>query len=776
MLNSITNNVYIKEVLIRISKKPLLLPAICSITASFACFYGSKLIAVPLVLVIVLIGLLVVSFMNKEMEISVKVVLLSTLVFVIYCYLHVQLVMLREERINLVTDSRQNITATVVSNHYYLDGSVRTSLYSNEFGLFYLYNNEDVSELGQTYQFTATIKPVNKPSNPGQFNYAEYLRQSGVFFQLDCLSDYVVIERSNACEKYISKISKQLFAWRLSILDTILLSTDEANAVLLASICLGDKSLVEDNVIQSFSKSNTSHILAVSGTHFSAYLCIISCILSTVFSNKKAFRIICLGFCILVGFLTGWTESVSRAMIMCTCSLFMRDSISGMSLSAIIMELTNPMSCLKIGFQMTYLACGSIKLYSYKLEEYSYKSQSVKKLANAFGVMLLAQIGLMPFWISTNFRIGVTQVLGCVIASVLSGVVCSLFVPSLLLMPLRVVLGEFLFAPSSMFSRLLYIVVDFASKQDAINACGFEPFFVFSLFAFCIIVLLPSCYLRHFLVKPVSVLLCLGIGFQVLSLFLVPKALIVFVDVGQGDCCLLLSGNESALIDTGTIDATKDSLIPVLDYYGVEKIDYCFVSHWDIDHSGGVSTLIEEGYTDYVYTNQYDEALEEVEDESIKLMTAGDSKVVGDDISVLAIGDNNDFENSNDNSLVLSVTCFDTSILFTGDISSEVELSLVNNESLMDYDILKVAHHGSRFSTCQSFLDATLPEFAVISVGENNNYGHPTPEVINRLSDNQIDTLCTSQTGAIIVTITKDDYEIRSFREETVRWPAQQIF
>jgi competence protein ComEC len=95
------------------------------------------------------------------------------------------------------------------------------------------------------------------------------------------------------------------------------------------------------------------------------------------------------------------------------------------------------------------------------------------------------------------------------------------------------------------------------------------------------------------------------------------------------------------------------------------------------------------------------------------------------------------------------LTYGESSFLFTGDASSKVELELIRSASDLDVDVLKVGHHGSRFSTSEEFLQATTPDIAVISVGVRNSYGHPTQDVLQRLQNFGITTLRTDQLGDV---------------------------
>ena len=143
-------------------------------------------------------------------------------------------------------------------------------------------------------------------------------------------------------------------------------------------------------------------------------------------------------------------------------------------------------------------------------------------------------------------------------------------------------------------------------------------------------------------------------------------------------------------------------------------------------------------------------------------MKAGDKLVMGN-VAVSCIAPDVLGEDTNENSLVLLLEAGGTRMLFTGDIDQEIENKLASEGLLCDIDLLKVAHHGSRYSTGDEFLRLTKPEAAVISVGRYNKYGHPAPRVLESLKDAGAAVYKTSTGGMITVTIERQAYYIREF-------------
>ncbi len=242
------------------------------------------------------------------------------------------------------------------------------------------------------------------------------------------------------------------------------------------------------------------------------------------------------------------------------------------------------------------------------------------------------------------------------------------------------------------------------------------------------------------------------------------STLVSFIDIGQGDSILITTADSrTILIDAGP-PLAAGALVSYLHNRMVTVIDALFVTHPDSDHLGGAADVIRDFTVLSVYhpgvaknTSSYRSFIQAAQDEGCPVQTAADIHA-GDllelttsaTIEVLSIDPT--ASDVNDASIVLEMRTLTKSFLFTGDISSEVESRLMADHSFdLDVDVLKVAHHGSRYSTSNAFLEAVSPEIAVICVGENS-YGHPTNETLSRLFDHDATVLLTDQMGTIDIT------------------------
>ena len=251
--------------------------------------------------------------------------------------------------------------------------------------------------------------------------------------------------------------------------------------------------------------------------------------------------------------------------------------------------------------------------------------------------------------------------------------------------------------------------------------------------------------------------------------FLLPsaegKCEVHFIDVGQGDAEFLRTESGCILIDAGTTDSRHD-LVAYLEKY-TEKIDYMILTHPHEDHIGGASEVIESLEVvnlimpDAVSSSAaFSRLLDSVEKKGVDAHIAapGDTYSVGDlQIEILSPLEES-YENTNDYSAVVHARFGGVTFLFTGDAEAAVEKALLEEypSSKLRSDVLKVGHHGSKTSSTEAFLNAVHPEIAVIEVGADNSYGHPSQKVFDRLDALGSRVYRTDISGNIVLTTDGD--------------------
>lgn len=223
-----------------------------------------------------------------------------------------------------------------------------------------------------------------------------------------------------------------------------------------------------------------------------------------------------------------------------------------------------------------------------------------------------------------------------------------------------------------------------------------------------------------------------------------PYQKVTFLNVYQGDCIIIQDSfsDDVMLIDTGGLlnyDIASKKIIPYLQYNGIKNIDIVVITHDDFDHNGALNQLVSLIDVEQIIT---DNNFESIDFGKIQL------------ININSFYD--ETSDKNDTSIVLYGNIGGYDFLFAADISSKIEKKIINKYETLNVDILKVAHHGSKSSTCNEFILHTSPEYGIISVGENNYYGHPNENVIETLTNNNVIVYRTDQDGTIRFIIKND--------------------
>lgn len=239
----------------------------------------------------------------------------------------------------------------------------------------------------------------------------------------------------------------------------------------------------------------------------------------------------------------------------------------------------------------------------------------------------------------------------------------------------------------------------------------------------------------------------------------------------------MMDGGSTNVSGVGTY-----RILPYLKHKGVGTLDYLMISHMDQDHISGIEDLIEDsrtqggiriGHAVLPKLGQKDEAYQEMEerlaDAGIPVLYLKQGDVLeGEGFSVKCLWPSMDFfsEDRNDLSLVLEVSYRDFQMLLTGDIPSDVEKRLALSGKLERIEVLKVAHHGSKYSSSEEFLSALRPRIGLISCSATNRYGHPGAETLERLEQAGSRTLITRDCGAIILWTDGESVRVRGYLAE----------
>lgn len=233
-----------------------------------------------------------------------------------------------------------------------------------------------------------------------------------------------------------------------------------------------------------------------------------------------------------------------------------------------------------------------------------------------------------------------------------------------------------------------------------------------------------------------------------------------FIDVGQGDAILISQSNSNMLIDTGT-NASTSILVSYLKALKIKKLDYLVLTHPHEDHIGGADAVIKNFTIDTLYmpkanatTKTFKDVVAAMSSKGLKatLPELGSTFKLGAANCTILSPINSKSEDLNTYSIVIKVAFGNNKFLFTGDAQVSNEKDMLNKGYDLTADVLKIGHHGSHTSTSQAFLDKVNPKYAVISLGKDNDYGHPHKEVMARLKAKNIPIYRTDEKGTIIAT------------------------
>ena len=231
-----------------------------------------------------------------------------------------------------------------------------------------------------------------------------------------------------------------------------------------------------------------------------------------------------------------------------------------------------------------------------------------------------------------------------------------------------------------------------------------------------------------------------------------------FMDVGQGDATLIMTDGHAMLIDAGN-NGKGTAVQNYLQKQGIKKLDYVIGTHPDADHIGGLDVIIYKFdcgkvlLPDYQKnTKTYDEVEDTLKAKSYRAAhpAAGDTYQLGDAVFTVTAPADKKFDNANDYSIAVRLEYGKNAFLFVGDAEEDSENEMLKSKQDISADVYKVSHHGSKTGTSEEFLEKVDPQYAVISCGEDNSYGHPHAEVLNLLRREGVQVFRTDEQGTIV--------------------------
>lgn len=674
-----------------------------------------------------------------------------------------QILYLRNNSIYVQTDHRQE---QIVQEPYvmiYEDGGSRL-------------------RLGNTVQVMGELCFFEEERNPGGFSQKDY-------YQVKRIAAYLWSSQVQRLDGRVFLLRDLLYRFRLQWEKQLMETAGEEEGGVLCAILLGNKKEINDNIKQIYQMGGLSHILAISGLHLSFVGLGFYRMIRRLTGSYALGGAFGMAFLLLYIIMIGSSVSAVRALIMfcirvgADMSGRVYDAPTAVAAAAAGVILWRPFSFYDAGFQLSFGAvCGIIFLYPLVSdEEAGYRNSAVKEKRNmrssllsgikdSFTASICIQAATLPAILFHYYEFPVYSVLlNLIVIPLMSLLLVSGFAGSFLCLfwPGGGILCMQLCGLILKLYERLCRGICLLPKHQLITG---KPE-VFGIIVYCTGLLL-CLLLLHGKICRAARAGAYTVGMLAL-IFSCPavnhKGLeAVFLDVGQGDGIFIRErGGITCLIDGGSSDVSKVGkyrIEPFLKARGVSEIDYAFVTHGDSDHISGLEELLERQdigvrISCVVFPEQelWDEKLESLcllarEYGTRTAVMHPGQRLEGKKLILGCIAPDGEklAETGNAASLVLEGTYGELDILFTGDVEGEGE-NLLTEILEKEYEVLKVAHHGSKNSTNEKFLEIVHPKLAVISAGRDNRYGHPHEETLVKLEKEGAAVLITAQSGAVIL-------------------------
>lgn len=522
---------------------------------------------------------------------------------------------------------------------------------------------------------------------------------------------------------------------------------------ILEGMIIGDTSYVSDEVKNNFRDSGISHLLAVSGSNVAYILILCKFAFEKIFGRNVS-NFLTILFIVLFSMLSGMSASVVRAAIMAIVIILSEfliqkpNTYASISFSALLILLYNPITIYDVGFVLSFSGTIGIVIFNKKISELLEskikidKDKIIGKIIAVFietlSVTLSAQIAVTPITLYYFNTFSCVSILANLIIVPATGSITIvgiiMYVTSLVCVPIAKVISYFIY---SIISFVIFAASLFAQIPGSSILLPTPSIIIILMYY---IIVYNLFFAKN---KKVYVILLATISVLIIMKFIPNKYINVnMIDVGQGDAVYVETAKgKTVLVDSGgtegsDYDIGENILVPYILDRGKVCIDYAFLSHMHEDHIEGIYAVIQKlKLKNLIIGKQetdnelYSKVVELANKYNVNIIEIkqGDELIIDGVIFDVISAKEND-KNVNNMSLILRMTYGEVSMLFTGDAEKELEEN-INVKT----NILKVSHHGSKTSSTEEFLKKNMPQVALISVGENNIYGHPNKEVLERL-------------------------------------------
>lgn len=645
-------------------------------------------------------------------------------------------------------------------------------------------------KIGNIIKVRGKLRQFEEAANKGNFDSRKYYLSLGFYGKIEAGTIKVI-------NSEYSGIRQGLYELRMEIIERLEKLCSDNKGIfsiinnkngIIGAIILGDKTDLDSDIKELYSVSGIAHILAISGLHISFIGMAIYRLLRRrfrfLFSAAVSIPVV-LSF----GIMSGFGISTIRAIIMFILKIIGEvlgrkyDAITAISLAGLVLLVQNPFVVCNSGFQMSFGAIIAIVLILPIVEEILNTDNKIIKVLSANFTISLVMNPILAWnyyelpTFSFLLNIVVVPLMSVVIVSSIVGIFCSCIMFGF---------GKVVIFPGCGILELYTFLCNIINKSSVASIVVGQPkvTIIIVYYAILLVVLfglknIRTKYTRaekerNIIKKETGLVLekkakkerrikgqnvklrlaCI-VGFLLLNCLIYyipnPGFYITFINVGQGDGILIHGDNGTkVMVDGGSTSekqVAKNCIVPYLKAEGIGTIDYSIITHTDKDHISGILEILENNNSNRIRIKNlvmpdinmkddtYNELIEKAKLKKINVLyiKKGDTLSLGKTkIKCIYPETTTTASDKNDYCTVLSVKNKTSKILLTGDISKEIE-EKIKDDIEENYTVLKVAHHGSNYSSSEKFLKKVNPKYSIISVGKNNSYGHPGNETMERL-------------------------------------------
>ena len=645
-------------------------------------------------------------------------------------------------------------------------------------------------KIGNIIKVRGKLRQFEEAANKGNFDSRKYYLSLGFYGKIEAGTIEVI-------NSEYSGIRQGLYELRMEIIERLEKLCSDNKGIfsiinnkngIIGAIILGDKTDLDSDIKELYSVSGIAHILAISGLHISFIGMAIYRLLRRrfrfLFSAAVSIPVV-LSF----GIMSGFGISTIRAIIMFILKIIGEvlgrkyDAITAISLAGLVLLVQNPFVVCNSGFQMSFGAIIAIVLILPIVEEILNTDNKIIKVLSANFTISLVMNPILAWnyyelpTFSFLLNIVVVPLMSVVIVSSIAGIFCSCIMFGF---------GKAVIFPGCGILELYTFLCNIINKSSVASIVVGQPkvTIIIVYYAILLVVLfglknIRTKYTRaekerNIIKKETGLVLekkakkerrikgqnvklrlaCI-VGFLLLNCLIYyipnPGFYITFINVGQGDGILIHGDNGTkVMVDGGSTSekqVAKNCIVPYLKAEGIGTIDYSIITHTDKDHISGILEILENNNSNRIRIKNlvmpdinmkddtYNELIEKAKLKKINVLyiKKGDTLSLGKTkIKCIYPETTTTASDKNDYCTVLSVKNKTSKILLTGDISKEIE-EKIKDDIEENYTVLKVAHHGSNYSSSEKFLKKVNPKYSIISVGKNNSYGHPGNETMERL-------------------------------------------